>query len=367
MELPSFMSYIEDYRNKALEILNKQQLDPAFKETQIDFIEYCIKYYAGNYIRRYGIDPAKEKEYFLAAKKLSLESITSPSQIMGKLTPYLEAMRTKRLSREDRNSLDSLIWTSFDINNDKLYTYSSNYREMVSQRLNMLSQAERVKSPYKGRTQADSEDLKMDVINKEITSSLIKEHLLFVSAMVGLTSAENVDDFYNKYRNRAKDSVYIKQISTIYNRKQLTKPGEPSPSFSFADVNGKQVDLESLRGNYLYIDIWASWCVPCLKEIPSLLELEKKYHGKPIKFVSISVDKQSDKSKWLNSLKSHKLKGIQLLADKDFKSDFIKAYGIHAIPRFIIIDPEGKIVSPNASRPSNPKTASMLNDLLNKI
>ncbi|MGV3510224.1 MAG: TlpA family protein disulfide reductase, partial [Sphingobacteriaceae bacterium] len=112
--------------------------------------------------------------------------------------------------------------------------------------------------------------------------------------------------------------------------------------------------------------VWATWCVPCIKEIPALKTLEEKYHSEPIKFVSISVDNKKDKGKWEAYVASNKLKGIQLFADKDFGSEFIKAYGINSIPRFILLDPDGKIISSNTLRPSHPKTEEMFSKLLAK-
>ncbi|MNY06128.1 hypothetical protein D3C86_1388720 [compost metagenome] len=80
--------------------------------------------------------------------------------------------------------------------------------------------------------------------------------------------------------------------------------------------------------------------------------------------MSLSVDQQKDKSKWTSYVKDNKLGGIQLLADQDFNSDFVKKYNINSIPRFILIDPAGKIVSGDAKRPSNPELRKQFDTLL---
>ncbi len=95
-----------------------------------------------------------------------------------------------------------------------------------------------------------------------------------------------------------------------------------------------------------------------------LQKVEKDYHGKNIEFVSLSVDKQADKGKWEKYVKENKLGGIQVIADKDFESEFIRKFNIAAIPRFILIDPKGKIVSGDALRPSDPALRDLLNKLL---
>ena len=138
----------------------------------------------------------------------------------------------------------------------------------------------------------------------------------------------------------------------------------PSAAFDYENQKGGKTKLEELKGKYVYIDVWATWCGPCRAEIPFLQKVEEKYKGKNIEFVSISVDVAKDHDKWKNFVDEKKLGGIQLLADNDWKSDFIKSYGINSIPRFILIDPNGVIVKGDAARPSDPKLQELLDSLL---
>ena len=148
----------------------------------------------------------------------------------------------------------------------------------------------------------------------------------------------------------------IEGFSAYFNQKNelaVKFQGKASPSFTYESIEGENVSLEDLRGKYVYLDIWATWCGPCKREIPALKEIEKKYHGKPIEFVSISIDKLADKEKWRKFVESEQLTGIQLFADNNWESDFIKAYEIQGIPRFILLDPDGMIVDADAPRPSS--------------
>ncbi len=138
----------------------------------------------------------------------------------------------------------------------------------------------------------------------------------------------------------------------------------PSPSFNYENHKGGMTKLEDLRGKYVYIDVWATWCAPCRAEIPHLKRVEKQFHDKSIEFVSISVDTKKDYEKWKKFVIDQELGGVQLYADKDWSSDFIKAYGINGIPRFILIDPKGNIVNANAPRPSSPALTSLLDELV---
>ena len=138
----------------------------------------------------------------------------------------------------------------------------------------------------------------------------------------------------------------------------------PSPSFNYENHKGGTTKLEDLRGKYVYIDVWATWCAPCRAEIPFLKQVEEKFHGKNIEFVSISVDTKKDYEKWKKFVTEKELGGIQLFADNDWNSDFVKAYGINGIPRFILIDPSGTIVNANADRPSSPALTTLLESLV---
>ncbi|MBV6653894.1 MAG: TlpA family protein disulfide reductase, partial [Mameliella sp.] len=153
--------------------------------------------------------------------------------------------------------------------------------------------------------------------------------------------------------------------------------GSVSPVFeNYENYKGGTTSLEDLKGKYVYLDIWATWCGPCKREIPSLKKVEKEFHDKNIEFVSISVDNgrgykgETDEEKaaaakegWKKMIAEKELGGIQLYADKAWKSDFIRGYQINGIPRFILIDPDGNIVSPDAPRPSSDKLVEMLNAL----
>lgn len=141
--------------------------------------------------------------------------------------------------------------------------------------------------------------------------------------------------------------------------KKELKAGDQSPVFKYLDINGKEVSLDDLKGKYVYIDVWATWCGPCKREIPYLQELEKKMHGKNIVFVSISCDKS--KADWEKMVKEKGLGGVQLHIGDD--RSFMEAYGIKGIPRFILLDKEGKIINPNMTRPSDAQTEKTLGAL----
>jgi thiol-disulfide isomerase/thioredoxin len=140
--------------------------------------------------------------------------------------------------------------------------------------------------------------------------------------------------------------------------------GQKGLDFTYKDINDKPVSFSDFKGKFVYIDLWATWCGPCKAEIPHMKKIEEDYHGKNIVFVSLSLDKPKDAQKWKDFVTKEQLKGIQLMADKDFGSDVAKNYEVNAIPRFLLFDPQGKIINADALRPSNPELRAQLDKLL---
>lgn len=139
--------------------------------------------------------------------------------------------------------------------------------------------------------------------------------------------------------------------------------GVASPSFAMENIEGEIVSLEDFEGKYIYLDVWATWCGPCKREIPALKRIEEHYQDTDLVVISMSIDEVQDKGKWEKFVKEENLQGVQIFAENAWNSEFIKALEIRSIPRFILIGPDGIIVSPDAPRPSDPELIEILNNL----
>src|SRR5690606_31147916 len=140
--------------------------------------------------------------------------------------------------------------------------------------------------------------------------------------------------------------------------------GNPAPVVVLQDTTGKDIPLAKLKGKYLYIDFWATWCGPCIAEMPALDTLQHDYADANIDFVSISVDKEKDKQKWKDFVANRELKGVQVWVDAENSRVFTEAFNITQIPRFVLLDPEGRIVNANAPRPSDKRIRQLLDKVL---
>ncbi|MFB9078306.1 TlpA family protein disulfide reductase [Flavobacterium procerum] len=228
---------------------------------------------------------------------------------------------------------------------------------------------------YKGKGVNESNFLAQQALKDENfqKDAFSKEATAFVTALDEKlkkdTEAVEKGDFDPEFKAALKQSFesFHQYAAEEYDRaaKASKLVGKPSPEFDYENHKGGKTKLADLKGKYIYIDLWATWCAPCRAEIPYLQKMEEKYHGKNIEFVSISIDKLKDNEKWKKFVTDKNLGGIQLFADKDWESEFVVNYGVTGIPRFILIDPKGNIVDPDATRPSDPKLENQLNALLN--
>lgn len=191
---------------------------------------------------------------------------------------------------------------------------------------------------------------RMHTLTEYIKDQEIRDFVSYTSMKnhVHYDGVKNYASLYPYFDSLCHDSIFIQDIQKDLQPWQHLHKGKPSKDFTYVNSIGDSIHLSDFRGKYVFIDVWATWCSPCLNEVPSLRKLESEMMGRNIVFVSISVDQ--DKEKWEEMLRASEFSGIQLYAGKsDILIDF---YKISGIPRFMLIDPAGKIVEASSDRPS---------------
>ena len=144
-----------------------------------------------------------------------------------------------------------------------------------------------------------------------------------------------------------------KEAQRLYDHYKSMKVGSPAVDFHFYDKLGKKYTLKDLRGKAVFIDCWATWCGPCLTEIPYMIKLYEHYkNNKKLEFISISFDDNQDK--WEKKIAKDKLGWRQFILKYDNKSSLASDYDIATIPRFLMFDKQGNIISLDAPFPSSP-------------
>jgi len=244
-----------------------------------------------------------------------------------------------------------------DYSNEEDFIFSPSYKGIVTSHYSSEASALAKKDSI-------AEDIAFLTTVGFLENETIKNGLLYENAKYGITYTDDVDKFYKAFIGYSTNEDNNKEITESYNKLKTVAKGQPSPTFeNYENFAGGTTSLSDLKGKFVYVDVWATWCGPCKREIPFLQKVEKQYHGKNIEFVSLSVDKLGDHDKWKRMVEEMHLGGIQLFADKSWDSDFVKDYLIKGIPRFILIDTNGNIVNSNAPRPSDTKLIDLFNEL----
>ncbi len=140
--------------------------------------------------------------------------------------------------------------------------------------------------------------------------------------------------------------------------------GSKAFPFVMKDDQGKVISLESLKGKVVYLDFWASWCRPCLGEIPAGEELKKHFEGKDVVFINISIDE--GEQNWVAAKAKYNINGIHALSNNRNHPEVQKKYKVESIPSYFLIDKEGNFISAPAPRPSNPSIYQLIEEALKK-
>lgn len=232
------------------------------------------------------------------------------------------------------------------------------YKDFLASSIAQLARKE-----YANVEGMNSTDKSIAYVKKQISDDRISEYLInrYIYSFVKSKGLNNADKYITTFYESVKDASMVSKFKEVCGKWEKLRVGKPSPQFGATDVNGKSVALADFRGKYVYIDMWATWCGPCRKEIPFLKKLEEKYEGKDIHFVSISCD--LSREAWEKEMAKGTMKGIQLHLNAG--DTFMDDYMILGIPHFMLLDKEGNIVDSNTTRPSNPDTVKTLDQLLN--
>ncbi|HMP30265.1 MAG TPA: TlpA disulfide reductase family protein [Saprospiraceae bacterium] len=306
---------------------------------------------------------------------------------------YLTFVQNSNLSDKDKIFFNKVIETDYLLihnNYDKFYFYhTKTHPDLTEDYYDSII-----------NLQLDDEDLFLNDKNFRI--------LVIENYRRGLAKASKADSTFNKIqfvKESTKDikSVYVREaiISMLFNNvnnKNLnyyadyeeimallvsnemkdklnerlktargTTSGTHSTGFEYESFEGKKVSLSDFKGKLVYIDIWATWCGPCIKQMPALKEIIKEYEGKNIAFVVISVDDKKDYAKWKKMVPVYNVGGTHLISDNALNSEFMKSYGVGLIPRSILIDTEGNIINNFAPKPSDENLRAVLDQLLSKV
>lgn len=301
-----FVEKMKQLIDEKIKLLEAKNFDPSFTALEKERIRYSI---------------AERVSYYPAFRKNAGDGYYVPGKVF---TDFL---------------------SSFSLNNEALFG-TKDYRTFLLNYVYLQG----------SRTSGDNDlDGVVDYIVSTVNNPTIKDFLLteivyrFIWENNGLEGSHYLLEVF---RRECTDKNKVAYINEIVDHWTKLLPGKPAPDFTLKDMNGRSVNLSDYRGYYVYITVWATWCVPCKSEFSYLNLLQKVYEDKKIKFMTVSIDLPETTQNWHDFLVAQRYPGIHLITDMDSK--FNENYMIISVPRFILIGTEGEIVNSNAPRPSGP-------------
>lgn len=217
-------------------------------------------------------------------------------------------------------------------------------------------------------------DEKMKLVEQYVTNPNLRKLMVQIIAQNYYLYGDGSGD-YEGFTKRLKafagqDSAIVDQMYEQFlatkNARNKTAAGTPAPDITLDAPDGSKVQLKELaKGKFTYIDVWATWCGPCKREIPFMAKLVEKFKGNDqVLFLSISIDENVEA--WKKMIAADKPAWAQYNINGETNEKFSTDWGITGIPRFMMIDKEGNIFSADATRPSDPKTEQIILEELKK-
>lgn len=181
-----------------------------------------------------------------------------------------------------------------------------------------------------------------------------------------MVKIKKYEDFVNYIQPYQKLFVTAEQKAAyqkVYNELMPFAKGRSGYNFEYKDVNDVPYTFKSFQGKVLVVDVWAMWCAPCLAEKPYFEKIEAQYKNRnDIAFIGMSVDGFVKTRAWKDFIKRKGWTNIELLTEPN--DTFSKYYSIEGIPRFLVFDKDGRVVTVDAPRPSNPAFKTLIDETL---
>lgn len=216
-------------------------------------------------------------------------------------------------------------------------------------------------------------------LNKQLREKLIKRQLLFIKKnfqnyysfnlfkkfivpSIFSNPNDNLNIFINGFPDEFKNTIEGHKIfRTIYGRKLATAEGDTCPDFITRDIFNRQISSGILKGKFFLINIWASWCIPCLAEIPTIAEIYKNVDSNKLNIISISID--TDSLKFIKAIEKNKIVWTNIFFDKDL---VMKLGNAVSVPQLFLFDSTGKLIYNRTYRNDTDKKLPILKKILNE-
>ena len=149
------------------------------------------------------------------------------------------------------------------------------------------------------------------------------------------------EDKWEEFQENNPYPEYTEAVQAALYKALKLQPGQPAPEFTLYDLDGQPVSLSQFKGQVVLLDFWASWCAPCIGDLPDLRRIKKKAADKPLVFLNLSLD--TDEAAWREAVDKHEIEGVHVRAD-GWGADVAKSYQVNSLPSYYLVDSQGLIV-----------------------
>src|SRR6201995_3168355 len=263
---------------------------------------------------------------------------------------FLENGKISMLIKKDSLRYAQITGTK---SQDEFNYFKDQFSKTVTDRMDETDKAYDVAQEKKNQKVMDSLDKRYNALDLELKqlvmdftkshpSSVVSAYEIYANFSYNPQPGQ-IDSLYQQLDTVARKTYFGKQLAVIIEKANQTAVGKNAPDFSANDINGKPISLSSLKGNYVLLDFWASWCVPCRQENPNIVKAYHKFHNKGFDIFGVSLD--DSRTEWLEAIKKDGLNWTQVSDLKGWKTDAAALYGIKGIPMNYLIDKNGIIVA----------------------
>ncbi len=343
----SDISQVVARMKEAYNIMRYFSLDPSQKKTKEDFLQLLDNEYVAVKPLLKKIKNKQQRNYYSLLNDAECKEI--------KCRILSNDLYEKKLNPKDDAEYKALL-EDVDIN-DEISRISG---LSLTKLLSMMNQSVDFKSdmgPYCTEL--------MQLTDKLVTNPALRRQLVNTVGYNYFTFGDDSGDYHAFYENYKKfagseNADIPKKYESKITAWDKTHSGVPAPDITLDLADGKQVQLKDVaKGKFTYIDVWATWCGPCKKEIPFMAQMVEKFKDNDkVQFISISIDE--DVKAWKTMIENDKPAWPQYNIHKETAKQFMTDWGITGIPRFIMIDKNGNIFAADATRPSEEKTAQTI-------
>lgn len=217
------------------------------------------------------------------------------------------------------------------------------YKQATSQ--GDASLVSQIRQEHEALSRKDKEQKKEFLDNN--TNTLFALSMLSQMVTRKEMTTKEAEQYLAKVSPKMQETEIVKDMKSNIEALKGTEIGGTAPAFSAPTPTGEELALKDVLGEYTLIDFWASWCKPCRNENPNVVRVYNEYHDKGLNIISVSLDKDTQKQRWIDAIAQDKMDWYHVSNLKFWSDPIAKQYGVRSIPATFLVDKNGVIVAKN--------------------